>query len=166
MKNTLKILLLIILVLSGCRKTTVKEVKKLSPVPIYFVSNLDTDSSDGVTIGRFHYTGKIGDKISIEKYMSESNKIRSILHEIKHAKCLSEGCECYEDENKVLSEEHAYKFVLTWLLIYQQKDLLRDEMIKLQDVSESKKLKEHKVAAINVRRSQLWKVCKLFLEEE
>lgn len=165
MKNALKILLMLILT-CGCEKVTVRKVKKLSPIPIYFVANLDKNPADGVTTGQFYYSGKIGEKIVIEERMPASNKICSILHEIKHLKCLTTFCRCYESEDDVLQEEHAYKFVLAWLLVHQQKDLLEDEMNKLHSNSTSNKLKEHKKASINVQKSRLWKTCEYFLSEE
>jgi len=144
MNGKLKILLLLALILiSGCKKLTLRKVKKLSPVPVHFISIIDKDPNDGVvTTGQFHYTGNIGNKITVEKGMPTSNKIRSTLHEIKHAKCLSTFCVCYETDDEVLCEEHAFKFVLTWLLIHQQKDILKDEMIVLQERGEAEKLSE------------------------
>jgi len=164
MKNKLKIFLFLMLIIGGCKKVTIKSIKKLSPVPVYFISNIDKNPGDGSrTIGQFFYRGTDALQIRIEEHMSVSSKIRCILHEVGHAKCLIEKCECYSNSEEPPREEHAYRYVLIWLLIHQQKDLLIDEMIKLRTTSEDEKLKIHGPAAATVRRSGLWRTCKYFV---
>lgn len=180
MKSILKIVILFLVLISSCEvdKKEIKEeevkynkydsifekVKKLSPVPIYFITNYDTDPNDGTTVGYFSYPDNIS--IYIETEIDIYQQICTTLHEINHVECYTRNCECYTSNDEVLCEEHSYEFVLTWLLMHQQKVLLKKEMESMRGRASYKKLKRHYKASKNIMKSRLWKTCEYFLENE
>jgi len=127
---------------------TLTEIKKLSPVKIYYRSVYGN--------GEYHPLEKC---ILIDKDLRGAVKMGCLLHEIGHAIHHAEGCRCMTLSNHTLAEYHAMRFVMKH--IKDNPVLIRvfiDKTIFLLVKGDS----EYRTAAERIMKLKQWKeFCKI-----
>jgi len=137
----------------------IEVLKRLSPVPIEFVDEVQHWGYDGMFFdGRVSSVGH--PYIEILDGLEKHRKIATLVHEIAHAICNEKNCKCFEiyKENPALSEIHAFKYTLRWLLKHQQKETLKYELKCIESYIINRS--DHYVnAAKHIMKLKLWQKC-------
>ena len=146
----------------------IKKLIELSPCKVIFGQWLD------VYYGAYDYSnfsaGVQKTEIQIEVNHPIHEQIAVLAHELGHALCAQKGCKCRLKHkeygsmiitDEVLTEYHAFKYALTWLLKHKQKKSLQWVMPFM-----GKEWGPHLIAVRKVKKLKLWEKCKRFIEEE
>lgn len=130
---------------------TINELVKSSPVPVSFVNSLSLPDA-GDSIGVF-----CGQPLRIEILNSLCNrmKLTVLVHEISHAECFKENCECVD--TYILAEIHAFEYTLKWLLKNKRKEILKAEMEMIK--GDCKRKDYCGEAAKYIIETELWQKC-------
>ena len=143
---------------------SLRDIVQLSPVPVSFVGKerMTADKfSNVVTFGRYYFGRYSKTKnervpyIEIFDGLGYYKKIGTLLHEIGHAKCDKEKCECWKSDK--MAEIHAYSYTLKWLLKYKLRKSLEYEIIHLKRNSDRDDY--HGEAIREVMKSELYREC-------
>jgi len=138
-------------------------LKRLSPVPIEFVDEMEIPGYDGMFWG--NEVSSIGHPyIEIDNNLENYQKIATLIHEIGHALCGEKKCQCVKtyEENPKLAEIHAYKYELKWLLEHKQKKALKYEMEGIKSFIENRP-DHYAEAAKHIMKLKLWQKCLNFV---
>lgn len=135
----------------------VEQLIRLSPVPVEFVGEMQCPGYAGMFWSEDFSSGHPYIEIldSLENYQ----KIATLIHEISHAVCKANNCECYIKQQKQpeLAEIHAYKFELAWLLKNKQKETLEYE---IRNIPLLKNRSDHYAGAVkHIMKLKLWQKC-------
>ena len=137
-------------------------LKRLSPVPIEFVDEMQCWGYDGMF---WYKDSTLGHPyIEILDSLEKDDKIATLIHEIAHAVCHEKNCECLKiyKKNPVLTEIHAYKYELKWLLKHKQKRALKNEIKRIESYIEYRS--DHYVdVAKHLMKLKLWQKCLNFV---
>lgn len=137
-----------------------KQLVKLSPVPIKFVDIMDNCNFIGC-----YYQGEIKGyigkaRIEIFDDLTDCRKMITLVHEIGHAQCDAKNCECMNNPDHAQREIHANKFTLSWLLKHKQKEALDREMNNItQQANDNTCYEYYAKAAKHVIALKLWQKC-------
>ena len=137
-------------------------LKRLSPVPIEFVDEMQCWGYDGMF---WYKNSTLGHPyIELLDSLKEHEKIATLAHEIGHALCNEKNCKCLKiyEKNPVLTEIHAFKCELKWLLKHKQKEALKYEIRGLKSYIENRS--DHYVdVAKRIMKLKLWQKCLNFI---
>ena len=137
----------------------IEMLKRLSPVPIRFVDEMECQGYDGMFW--FYEGSSFGHPyIDILDSLEEHDKIATLIHEIAHAICNEKDCECYKvyKENPALTEIHAFGYELKWLLKHKQKRALKFELKRIESYIVYRS--DHYVdVAKHIMKLKLWQKC-------
>ena len=136
---------------------TINELIKSSPVPVSFVNSLSLPDA-GDSIGVF-----CGQPLRIEILNSLCNhmKLTVLVHEISHAECFKENCECVN--TYTLAEIHAFEYTLKWLLKNKRKEILKIEIEMIK--GDCKREDYYGIAASHITKTELWQKCLKYINE-
>ena len=102
--------------------------------------------------------------IEILNSLKKHREIAVLIHEIAHAICNEKNCKCLKvyEKNPVLTEIHAFKYTLRWLLKHQQKKALKFELKRIESYIEYRS--DHYVdVAKHLMKLKLWQKCLNFV---
>ena len=109
---------------------TIYDLIKLSPVLVKFTNEMTT-GYNGVYIHNSVFDFDAEHYIKIDDNLKDYKKIAVLIHEIAHANCDKENCDCLKNPDRIEREIHAYMYELKWLLEHKQKKGLKWVMNKL-----------------------------------
>ena len=140
----------------------IEMLKRLSPVPIKFVDEMQCWGYDGMFWYRNSSPGH--PYIEILNGLEKHREIAVLIHEIAHAMCNEKNCKCLKvyEKNPVLTEIHAFKYTLRWLLKHQQKEALKYELKCIKSYITYRS--DHYVnVAKHLMKLKLWQKCLDFI---
>jgi len=146
-----------------------KELEKLSPYPINYVNKWRYEH--GAFFPKF---STFYCRIEINKDLSEDVKLATLAHEVGHALCYKKGCKCMEYAHELgthisskytMTEYHANKFAIKFLLENKQKEALKDIIKVILEDSQDYFNGAHQKACKKIMKLKLWKKALDFVEE-
>ena len=141
----------------------INELKRLSPVPVSFMDVMTHRQFSGAYYSIKYCSGK--PCIEIRKDLTNGQKIITLIHEVGHALCDSEGCKCMSNPDHTQREIHANKFVLRRLMKYKLKKEIKVEMVQIEKQANGlTNYIYYKTAAKHIMKLKLWQKCLNYLE--
>ena len=137
----------------------IETLEQLSPVPVLF------RDTEGEGCSGIYFSGPNVPYIVVSNSLKEHRKIIIVLvHEIGHAICGEKECKCINQTDKTLTEIHAMKFELNWLLRHK-----RTEELNLAAGTIEYYLNQsdnYGNAAKHIMKLKLWQRCLDYLRKE
>jgi len=91
-------------------------------------------------------------------------KLATLYHEIGHYKCHRKKCRCEKEDNLLLKEEHAYKYMLEIMLKKKILPSLKFSIENIKNKTNSKTTTMHeRIAAQRIVKTKLFKDCVKFV---
>lgn len=137
---------------------TLDNLIQLSPVSVKFVDDMKTGSNGFYSHDQRDFDFDAEHHIEIDDNLPNYKKIAVLIHEISHAECDKENCDCMKNPNHKYREIHAYTYELKWLLEHEQKKGLNWVMNKLKSWAKYDS-DCYAEAAKHIMKTELWQKC-------
>jgi hypothetical protein len=138
-------------------KDTMLYLEKLSPISVEFTNEMMPGYNGFYShCGDFDFD--INHHIEINDNLPDYKKIGVLAHEIGHAMCDKENCDCMKNPNRKYREIHAYTYELEWLLKHKQKKGLKWVINKLAYWAKYDS-GCYAGAAKHITKTELWQKC-------